>query len=112
MALYEYICEANGEVVEVRHRMDVVIRNWGELCFAAQIPLGDTDFSEPVRKRMCAAAISIPLANSKLKNEGFTKLVKRDTGVYENVTATGDEARYMVAGKPETMPHLHKKISD
>ena len=112
MPSYVYECEANGEVVEVRHKMSFVIRHWGELCFAAQIPLGDTEFEAPVRKRMSAAAIVTPLANSQLKNTGFTKLVKRDKGVYENVTATGDEHRYMIAGKPETMPHLHKKISD
>ena len=112
MPSYVYECEANGEVVEVRHKMSFVIRHWGELCFAAQIPLGDTEFEAPVRKRMSAAAIAIPLANSQLKNTGFTKLVKRDKGVYENVTATGDEHRYMIAGKPETMPHLHKKVGD
>ena len=112
MPSYEYECEENGQIVEVRHKMSFVIRNWGELCFAAQIPMGDTDFDAPVRKRLKPPAISIPLANSKLKNEGFTKLVKRDKGVYENVTATDDESRYMVAGKPETMPHLHKKIGD
>ena len=112
MPSYVYECEANGEVVEVRHKMSFVIRHWGELCFAAQIPLGDTEFEAPVRKRMSAAAIAIPLANSQLKHTGFTKLVKRDKGVYENVTATGDEHRYMIAGKPETMPHLHKKIGD
>lgn len=112
MPSYKYECPANGVVVGVRHKMDVVIRHWGELCFAAQIPLGETDFDAPVQKRMMPASISIPLANSQLKNTGFTKLVKRDKGVYENVTATGDEHRYMVAGKPESMPHLHKKIGD
>jgi len=39
-------------------------------------------------------------------------LVKRDQGVYENVTATGKESRYMQADKPETMPNLKGKISD
>jgi hypothetical protein len=61
---------------------------------------------------MSAAAIAIPTGNSTLKNAGFTKLVKREKGVYENVTATGDEERYMIAGRPETRPHLHKKIGD
>lgn len=112
MPAYDYECAANGEVVTVRHKMDVVIRNWGELCFAAQIPLGETDFDAPVHKRLSPPAIAVPIANSQLKNEGFTKLVKRDKGVYENVTATGDEHRYMKAGDPESMPHLHKKIGD
>lgn len=112
MPKYEYFCEANGETVEVRHGMDFRIRNWGELCFAAQVPMGETDFEAPVRKLMSAPAISIPIGNSQLKNVGFTKLVKRDQGVYENVTATGSEHRYMKAGVPESRPHLHKKITD
>ena len=112
MPIYEYTCEANGETVEVKHGMDYIIRNWGELCFAAQMPLGDTEFEAPVKKILSAVAISLPTGNSALKNAGFTKLVKRDDGVYENVTATGDEHRYMEAGKPETRPHLHKKIGD
>ena len=112
MPVYVYECEDNGTIVEIKHSMDIVIRNWGELCFAARLDMGETDFEAPVRKRMTPPAISIPLANSHLKNEGFTKLVKRDHGVYENVTATGDEHRYMVAGDPESRPHLHKKVGD
>ncbi|MSR16084.1 MAG: hypothetical protein EXR86_16355 [Gammaproteobacteria bacterium] len=61
---------------------------------------------------MSAPAISIPTGNSTLKNVGFTKLVKRDHGVYENVTATGSEHCYMKAGDPTSMPHLDKKIGD
>lgn len=56
--------------------------------------------------------VSTPTGDSDLKSMGFTKLVKRDTGVYENVTRSGGESRYMEAGKPETMPHLKKKITD
>lgn len=112
MPVYEYICEANGEVVEVSHKMDVVIRNWGELCFAAQHSLGETDFEAPVRKRLRATAIALPAGNAALRNAGFTKLVRRDDGVYENVTASGSEARYMKAGERDTLPHLDKKIGD
>ncbi len=54
----------------------------------------------------------VPTGNSTLKEKGFTKLVKRDEGVYENVTANDGEARYMKAGDAETLPHLHKKIGD
>jgi hypothetical protein len=32
--------------------------------------------------------------------------------VYENVTATGSEKRYMKAGDASSLPHLHKKIGD
>ncbi len=112
MPRYEYHCEANGQTVEVRHGMDYRIRNWGELCFAAQVPIGDTDFEAPVRKLMSAPAIAVSTGNAELKNAGFTKLVRRDHGVYENVTATGSEERYMKAGDPSSLPHLHKKIGD
>ncbi len=65
-----------------------------------------------VKRLISLPFISTPTGDSKLKEMGFTKLVRRDTGVYENVTATGGESRYMESGKPETMPHLNKKISD
>jgi len=31
MPTYDYFCEGNGQTVSVRHGMQVVIRNWGEL---------------------------------------------------------------------------------
>ncbi len=65
-----------------------------------------------VRRLISRVYVSTPAGDSKLKELGFTKLVRRDQGVYENVTATGNESRIMEAGRPETMPHLHKKISD
>ena len=92
--------------------MDVVLRTWGEVCYAAQIGLGETDFESPVTKVLSPPAIGISAGNAKLKELGFTKLVKRDDGVYENVTRSGDEHRYMKSGSPESMPHLHKKIGD
>lgn len=65
-----------------------------------------------IKRLISLPYVSVPTGDSKLKEMGFTKLVKRDTGVYENVTATGNESRYMESGKPETMPHIHKKIED
>jgi putative FmdB family regulatory protein len=66
----------------------------------------------PVKRIISRPNINTPKTNSDLKELGFTKLVKRDDGVYENVTRRGGESRYMEAGKPETMPHLHKTITD
>ena len=66
----------------------------------------------PVRRLISRTFVSTPQSNTELRDLGFTKLVKRDSGVYENVTATGKESRYMEAGKPETMPDIKKKISD
>lgn len=112
MPLYDYYCEANGCTVQVKHGIDVELTTWGEVCYAAQVTMGDTDFLAPVRKVLSPPAISIPTSNSDLRSKGFTKLVKRDDGVYENVTRSGDEARYMRAGQADTLPHLHKKVGD
>ena len=32
MPLYEYRCEANGEIVEVVHRMADKFTTWGQVC--------------------------------------------------------------------------------
>lgn len=113
MPVYEYRCEANGRVIEVTHDADVTLRNWAELCFVAQITLDETDPLSPVTRVIRSGpAIAVSMLNSELRNAGFTKLVKRDDGVYENVTASGDEERYMKRGDKKSIPHLHKKIQD
>ncbi len=111
MPNYDYFCEANGKTIEVNHRISESLSTWGEVCFTAQISLDDTDFEAPVRKVIRPVSVAIPTSNSTLKEKGFTKLVKRDDGVYENVTALDRESRYMKAGDNSTIPQLHKKIS-
>ena len=68
--------------------------------------------SARVQKIVSRINISCPRTNSELRDLGFTKLVKRDDGVYENVTARGKDSRYMVRGKNETIPDLSRTISD
>lgn len=67
---------------------------------------------QDVARLISLVAVSTPKGNSDLKNLGFTKLVKRDDGVYENVTATGKESRIWDTSKPETRPDLKSKIGD
>jgi len=67
---------------------------------------------EPVQKIVPKINISCPKSNRELRDLGFTKLVKRDDGVYENVTARDGDSRYMERGRPETIPKLSKTISD
>lgn len=113
MPVYYYYCEENGRTVEVEHTIRVKLATWGELCFVAQLPLGDTDPLAPVKRVIKSAPnVTVPISNSELKSHGFTKLVKRDDGVYENVTALDGEKRYMKSGDKESVPHLHKKIKD
>ena len=65
-----------------------------------------------VQKIISRINISCPKSNSELRDLGFTKLVRRDNGVYENVTARNGDSRYMESGKPETIPDISKTISD
>ena len=66
----------------------------------------------PVRKLISRINISAHKSNSELRDLGFTKLVKRDDGVYENVTARDGDRRMVIRGKPETLPDLKKTIRD
>jgi putative FmdB family regulatory protein len=66
-----------------------------------------------VKKLMsCASIRRSQKSDSELRDLGFTKLVKREDGVYENVTQREGESRYMVRGKPETVPNVKKIIRD
>lgn len=56
--------------------------------------------------------LATPTGDSELREKGFAKLVRRDQGVYENVTAMDHESRYYHADKPETMPDLKRRITD
>jgi putative FmdB family regulatory protein len=65
-----------------------------------------------IRKVISRTHVNTPRTNSELRDLGFTKLVRRDEGVYENVTARGRDGRYMIRGKPETIPDVTKTIAD
>ena len=110
MANYVYLCDANGASVRVSHSMSEDLRTWGELCERADLDLGDTPASEPVYRQVFAPAVHVPKGNADLKNLGFKKLVKRDAGIYENVTAIGNESRYFDANDPSTAPQIPKEF--
>lgn len=113
MPRYDYFCEANGLTVEVVHSINERMLNWGEVCDRNKIDPGDTDPATPVSKVITSAPMaSTPVGDSTLKNWGFSKLVRRDDGVYENMTRTGKESRYVRAGDPSTMPDFRKKLGD
>ena len=104
MPIYEYehqeaACDL-GQVFEVRQSIsDRPLKR----CPTCQMP---------VRKLISRTNVSTPKTNAELKDLGFTKLVKRDDGVYENVTARGGDSRYVHRDRPETLPNLKKTISD
>ena len=65
-----------------------------------------------LRKLILCINISTPKTNSELRDLGFTKLVKRDDGVYENVTARNKDSRLVIRNKSETLPDFKKTIRD
>lgn len=50
MPTYDYMCEANGRVVEVKHRMSERLTTWGELCALAGLEPGETPAQSPVQR--------------------------------------------------------------
>lgn len=109
MPLYDYYCAHNQLTVEVEHPMTAALRNWGELCYAAQIPLGDTDPLAPICKVIRAPYLSAPTGNSQLRETGFTKLVRRDQGLYENVTSTEGQKRFVRSDNDGSLPEFTDK---
>lgn len=104
MPIYEYEhydspCE-QGRVIEVRQSVD-------------DIPLIACPYcSGSVRKIMSLNFVNTPKTDTELRDSGFTKLVKRDDGVYENVTRRNGDNRYMIRNRPQTIPDISKTISD
>jgi len=66
----------------------------------------------PIHRIISRVNISTPKTDAELRDLGFTKLVRRDDGVYENVTRRDGDSRYMEKGKPETIPNIKKTIQD
>ncbi len=65
-----------------------------------------------VKRLVSGAFLSFPKTSSELKGQGFTKLVRRDKGVYENVTASDKESKIVKMGESSTYPDFKSKIGD
>ena len=50
MPTYDYRCDANGQTLEVSHRMNDHLQTWGELCAKLGIEPGDTPAASPVKR--------------------------------------------------------------
>ncbi len=110
MPVYNYHCAANGRSVEVTHAMTEDLSTWGQVRERAQLEDDGTPDDTPVERLLYSPNINTPLSNTHLKEQGFTKLVRRDKGVYENVTAIEGEKRYVRADAPGSMTHFDKKV--
>jgi len=104
MPLYDYEHEDDGcELGKVFERKQSVKEPSLSVC---------PKCNHPVRRLISIPYINTPMSDTDLKSKGFTKLVRRDKGVYENVTALDHESRYFKEGHPETLPDLKRKIGD
>jgi len=112
MPMYDYYCAANGRCLEVLHGFDQKVENWGQLCDLAGMALDTTPPETPVTRLISAPSLAFPKTSTELKDMGFTKLVRREKGVYENMTARDGESRYMNADDPATHPKFKRTISD
>lgn len=65
MPSYDYRCELNGQVVEVRHKMSEKLCTWGEVCERAGIETGDTSADAPVKRLITGGNI---ISTSALSN--------------------------------------------
>ena len=79
-------------------------------CARAEREVGDTPADAPVHRQIFAPGVQTVRGAAELKNLGFKKLVRRDKGVYENVTATDKESRYFDANDPSSAPHIPKEF--
>lgn len=50
MPTYDYLCEANGQVVEVKHSMKDKLSTWGQVCEKAGIDAGTTPADTAVQR--------------------------------------------------------------
>jgi putative FmdB family regulatory protein len=66
----------------------------------------------PVKRLISGSFLSFPKTNTELKGQGFTKLVRKDKGVYENVTANDKESKIVDFSDSSTLPDFKSKISD
>ncbi|MEZ5508475.1 MAG: zinc ribbon domain-containing protein [Gammaproteobacteria bacterium] len=65
MPVYDYRCEANGQLYEVKHPMSVTVTNWGELKALAEIDDDAIPDSAPVTKVLTTGGV---VKSSSLKN--------------------------------------------
>jgi hypothetical protein len=65
MPKYDYLCEANGRVVEVSHSMQERLSTWRELCSRAGLDPAGAPLDSPVKKLITGGNV---VRSSALKN--------------------------------------------
>ncbi|MDR2351914.1 MAG: zinc ribbon domain-containing protein [Deltaproteobacteria bacterium] len=106
MPTYTYQHIDGDAICEKGHTFewDQVAKDW---------PLSVCPFcGKPVQRVLGTPLIKTKNFNCELRDKGFTKLVRVDEGIFENVTRRDGEAKYFDRTRPETYPKLEKTIKD
>ena len=67
---------------------------------------------QAVERALSASSIKPRKFNCELKDMGFTKLVRVDDGIFENVTRRPGEEKYIDRRNPDTFPDFKKTVGD
>lgn len=86
--------------------MREALGSWAEVAERAGVPVGATPPDAPVERVVHAPSLAFPRGDAELRSHGFTKLVRRDDGVYENVTARDGESRVVDRDDPGSIAGL------
>ena len=86
-----YVYRVGQDRLEVTHKMKEEPQTWGELCAVGGLELGERDPQEKVERLIVPVATQVSQFTSDIKNTGFRRLERRDSGVYEDVTAPKGE---------------------
>lgn len=87
MPTYVYRIKNSNERFEAQHRMSERPQTLGELCHIAGLALDGREPSLQVERLIQPVGGKVQDFRSDIRDRGFSKLVKRSDGNYENVTA-------------------------
>lgn len=91
MPVYVYRVGDSPERLEVRHSMKDEPKTWSDLCKLDSLDSDLFPADTPVERMILPVRSNVTRFTSDLKNGGFRKLERRDSGVYEDVTAPKGE---------------------
>ena len=87
MPVYLYRIKSSDERFEVKHSMSQRPQTLGELCQVAGLELNGQDPDLEIERLIQPVGIAVSDFRADIRDRGFSKLVKRSDGNYENVTA-------------------------
>lgn len=97
MPVYTYRVVGDDRRFEINHSMSEEPQTWGDLCNLSDLEVSRYDSTSRVERLIVPVAARVSQFTSDLKNGGFRRLERRDSGVYEDVTAPKGPERFLDA---------------